>query len=254
MSLFRSLLIALSTYTRLPLPSFDFQEEDMGYSLCFLPLAGVLIALFFRVWALVARAANFGSLLKAAGFALIPLWLSGGIHMDGFLDTSDALASLQSCEKKLEIMKDPHMGVFALIRGGMYMLAITGLYSEINTGKEAVAIGSGFILSRSLVSLMTLILPNARKTGMIYSFQKEQEKKATVTAVAIFILIGLIIGFLAAGFRLLPAIAAIAAAAFYFYFLAKRQFGGITGDLAGYFIQISELAFAAGVILFGGLV
>lgn len=254
MSLFRSLLITLSTYTRIPLPPVDFQEEDMRYGLCFLPLVGVLICFFFRAWALLVEAASFGSLLKAAGYSLIPLWLTGGIHMDGFLDTSDALASWQSCEKKLEIMKDPHMGVFALIRGGMYMLAIAGLYSEINTGKEAVAIGTGFVLSRCLVGLMTLLLPNARRTGMIHSFQKKQEKKATLIAAAIFILISLVIGCLAVGFRLLPGIAAIAATAIYFYFLAKKQFGGITGDLAGYFIQISELAFAAGVILLGGLI
>ena len=44
---------------------------------------------------------------KAAGFCLIPVWVTGGIHLDGYADTCDALSSYGDREKKLEILKDP---------------------------------------------------------------------------------------------------------------------------------------------------
>ena len=55
-------------------------------------------------------------MLQAAGFCLIPVAATGGIHLDGYADTSDALSSYGDREKKLAILKDPHCGAFAVIR------------------------------------------------------------------------------------------------------------------------------------------
>ena len=70
----------------------------------------------------VWRAAPAGP-CQAAGFALIPVWITGGIHLDGYADTCDALSSYGDREKKLEILKDPHCGAFAVIRLCSYFLA-----------------------------------------------------------------------------------------------------------------------------------
>lgn len=253
MSLLRSLLITLSTYTCFPFPKVDFREEDLRYSFCFLPLAGVLVGLFSWVWAILAKSLKFGDLLRSVGFTLIPLWVTGGIHMDGFLDTSDALASWQTREKKLEIMKDPHMGAFSVIRGGMYLLAMLALYSEVNTTNQAITIGLGFVLSRCLAMLMCVLLPNARGSGMAQQFQQVQHKKSVLGSGALFSLISLAAGYSLAGNPMVFATAAMGVVGLWFYFMAKHQFGGITGDLAGYLIQMSELVFAAGIVLLEGV-
>lgn len=253
MSLLRSLLMTLSTYTRLPLPKVDFHEEDLRYALCFVPLAGVLVGLFFWAWAMLMQAMGIGGLLKAAGFTLIPLWVTGGFHMDGFLDTSDALSSWQPREKKLEIMKDPHMGAFSVIRYGMYLLAMLALYSEVSTVNQAVTVGLGFVLSRCLAILMCIVLPNARGSGMIQRFQQAQPKQAVLTAAAVFAFISLVAGCVSAGYVMLLGTVAMGMMTLWFYAMARRQFGGITGDLAGYLVQMNELAFAAGVVLLSKL-
>lgn len=61
----------------------------------------------------------------------IPLLVTGGIHMDGYMDTVDALSSHQSVEKKLEILKDPNAGAFAVIYCGIYLLLSLGLFYQL---------------------------------------------------------------------------------------------------------------------------
>ena len=65
----------------------------MRYALCAFPLVGVVCALAFGVWGWAAAALDLPVLLRAAGFCLLPVWLTGGIHLDGYADTCDALAS-----------------------------------------------------------------------------------------------------------------------------------------------------------------
>lgn len=249
MKLTRPLLIALSTYTRLPLPKVEFKEEDMKFSMCFFPLAGVLVGLFFWGWWHVSNWLALGALLKAAVFTLIPLLVTGGIHMDGFLDACDALASWQPKEKKLDIMKDPHMGAFAVIRSGMYLLAMLGIYSEINGSNQALVITLGFVLSRSFVILLFNVLPNARGSGMMQSFQQTQEKKAVLLAAGISSLLAVVVGIYLSLIPFLLGMVSFTLTSLWFRRLSMRQFGGITGDLAGFFVQVSELVFALVVVI-----
>ena len=63
--------------------------------------------------------------------ALLPLLVTGGIHLDGFLDVADARSSHQSRARKLEILKDSHVGAFAVIAMGCYLLLYTALWSAV---------------------------------------------------------------------------------------------------------------------------
>ena len=66
--------------------------------------------------------------MRGASFVLLPVLVTGGIHMDGFLDTTDALSSWQPREKKLEILKDSHAGAFAIIMGCSYFVLALGVW------------------------------------------------------------------------------------------------------------------------------
>lgn len=73
------------------------------------------------------RYAAAAALARAAGFCLVPVWVTGGIHLDGYADTCDALSSYGDTAKKLEILKDPHCGAFAVIRLCSYFAAYFAL-------------------------------------------------------------------------------------------------------------------------------
>ncbi len=80
MRLFESLLIALSTYSVVPVPQFDWNEKNMRYAICFFPAVGVLCGAALWLWAVLAQATGMSGVLFAAIAACLPILVTGGIH------------------------------------------------------------------------------------------------------------------------------------------------------------------------------
>ena len=107
MKIFRSVALAFSLFSRLPASKVKWEPESMRYALAALPLVGLVVGAAFGGWAWICGALAFGKTLFAAGMTLLPLLVSGGIHMDGFCDTVDALSSHASPERKRELAVKP---------------------------------------------------------------------------------------------------------------------------------------------------
>ena len=112
MPLIKALVIAVSTYSALPVPQFEWDPDSQRFSICFLPAVGLLCGGALYGWHALCLLLRLPAALLAAVADSLPLLITGGIHMDGYMDTSDALASHQSRQRKLEIMKDCHCGAF----------------------------------------------------------------------------------------------------------------------------------------------
>lgn len=243
----KAFLIAFSMYSRLPMPRVEWDDRGMRHALCFFPIVGVAVGAGFVLWHLFCVWLNIGALLRAAGLCVLPLAISGGIHMDGFVDTSDALASHQSSEKKLEILKDSHTGAFAIITCGAYWLLQAGAYAEAATASMVWTVALGFVLSRALCALMLLHTRSARHNGLLYTFTSVADKgmvtgSAALEAVLAF---GAMLWV-----NLFYAVAAgIACVLFGLWHRHRiiKQFGGVTGDLAGFFVQGCELCMALAI-------
>ena len=193
------------------------------------------------------EAAGFGKNLKAAVLTALPILLTGGIHMDGFLDTIDAKSSYQPKEKRLQILKDPHTGAFAIIYGIVYLLLSFGLFSEVHF-KAMPFVALGYVFSRILSGLSVTALKKAKKEGMAASCAEAAAKQVK------WILIAELVLCIAGYFWMHPiyggsCILAGLGCFFYYRRMAYRIFGGITGDLAGYFLQLCELLILAVVVL-----
>ena len=106
MIVLQTVAVAFAMFSAVPVPQFNWTEKNMRYAMCAFPLIGVVIGL---LWFLCGVLPLPGA-ARAAGFCLIPVWVTGGIHLDGYADTCDALSSYGDREKKLEILKDPHCG------------------------------------------------------------------------------------------------------------------------------------------------
>ena len=103
----KSLIIAFAMYSKVPMPRVDWEKKALrvdwekkalSWALCFFPLVGVVIGAVLYGWMALARYLGFGPLFFAAFALLIPIALSGGIHLDGFCDTCDALSSHQRAQ------------------------------------------------------------------------------------------------------------------------------------------------------------
>lgn len=165
MRLMRAIALAFSTYSRIPMPRVDWSEENQRYSMCFFPLVGLAVGLVLWLWLWLCDLWALGAFARGALGAALPLLVSGGIHMDGFMDTLDAMASWQPREKRLEILKDVHTGAFAVMGCGAYLLVMAGILSEARAD-QGLAIAACFVLSRALSALALVWFPKARKGGM----------------------------------------------------------------------------------------
>ena len=242
MFLFESLLVALSTYSAVPVPQFEWNDRNMKYAICFFPAVGVFCGAALWGWFILADVLCISGFLFAVIATCLPLLITGGIHMDGYMDTVDALASHQSRERKLEILKDPNCGAFAVIYCGIYLLTYTGLIYELFTANCILVICPTFVLSRTLSALCAVNMPNARKAGMLCAYTKNTEKHtATIALIAVLIISGAAVVLISPIIGGITVLFAVLSALFY-RILAMKQFGGVTGDTSGFFLQICELA------------
>lgn len=252
-SLAKSFITAFSTYSKIPMPKVKWDEENMKYAICFFPLVGAIIGVVWLFWLYLADRCSFSPILRAAVATLIPVIISGGIHLDGFCDITDAFSSWQPREKKLEILKDPHVGAFAIIGCGCYLLAYFGIMGEFHFGRAAAVCACGFALSRSFSALALVHFRSARPKGMLDTFAQASRKRA-VTAVASVYIIACTAAMAAISIKYCAAALIACACAFLLYrHLAYQKLGGTTGDMAGWFVQVCELAIPYFIILGGAL-
>ena len=239
MRLFESLLIALSTYSAVPVPQLDWNEKNMRYAICFFPAVGVLCGAALWLWAVLAQATGMSGVLFAAIAACLPILVTGGIHMDGYLDTVDALSSHQTREKKLAIMKDANCGAFAVIRLCSYFAAYFALCGCVAfTPRVGVLWTLALVGERALSGLAVAAFPLAKNTGLAHTFATAADR-VRVRQVLAALCAMLAVGLTALGGWALVVAAGCAFARY--YVVAKKQFGGVTGDLAGWFLQKAEL-------------
>ncbi len=250
--LWNSFKIAFAMYSKIPMPKADWEKENMRYMMCFFPLIGIVIGAVITLWSQVVLWLEVGTLLRAAGFVLIPVAITGGIHLDGLLDTADALSSYQTRERKLEILKDSHAGAFAVITACCYFIAALGIWSELPDAALRVLAGS-FVLSRALSGLAVAVFPSAKSSGTVAMFADAAQKQWV--KLCMYFLIAASAGYMCRMDVKLGTAAVLGALLTFAYYhgMSKKQFGGITGDLAGFFLQLCELVMAAAVYLAGKL-
>lgn len=243
-------IIAFAMYSKIPMPKVEWKEQSMKYALCFFPFIGVVIGCLELFFLWLSDKMKCGILFQSCVAAVISILITGGIHIDGYMDTMDALHSYQNKERKLEILKDSHIGAFAGIMLIVYYILYIGALSELNGREEYFLFGIGFIISRTLSGLALVFFPAAKKTGTLYSFASMAHKR-TVRMVLIFWLL-LIIGFAIQvdWIRGMGLIGGNLILFFYYKWKSQKEFGGITGDLAGWFLALSELVTAVILVFF----
>lgn len=235
-----SFAIAFSMYSKIPMPQAEWSEENRKYVICFFPLVGAVAGALCYAWYRLCGGINAGAFFYTAGMAAIPLFLTGGIHVDGFMDTMDALHSYRDREEKLRILKDSHIGAFAVICLLGYYLTYLGGISELKSDRAVLCFCLGFLLSRTLSGLRLVYFPAAKKEGLLYAFSSTAHKRC-VRLVLLFLLAVCLLALLFVS----PVGGALAAAGnlavfLWYRHMSQKEFSGITGDLAGCFLLCAE--------------
>jgi adenosylcobinamide-GDP ribazoletransferase len=164
-TVWNSLVAAFTMYSKIPMPNVNLTEENTKYSLCFFPLVGVVIGAILCGWRIAYPYLCNGDFLPAVVFVIVPVIVSGATHVDGFIDTVDAICSKKTVEGKLAILKDTHTGSFAIIMTLSYFLVALGVWSEMPIDAVPV-LAMGFVMSRALSGLAIVLFPHARTSKL----------------------------------------------------------------------------------------
>lgn len=247
------MLIAFSMYSKIPMPKTKWEEENFKYSFAFFPLVGVIIgaAIYYIFNCMLPR--GFNGVFFATVAIFVNVAITGGLHIDGFCDVMDALSSHKPREEKLKIMKDPNVGAFAVIYTAVLFVIWLGAYTQIfYFNKYLLAVIIAFAVSRMLTGLAVIQFPCAKDNGLAAIFAKGASK-SIITAVLIgmlllaFLLLVALFSYIGLVFLVASTLAFI-----WFYYFSKRIFGGITGDLAGFFLNIFETVILLLAAFMGG--
>lgn len=98
-------------YSKIPMPQFKWNDDDMKYMLVFFPWIGAVIGLLLMLWRYIYSHFGVTDICYVCIGALIPIAVTGGFHIDGFMDTMDAFHSYKPRQEKLAILKDSHRSV-----------------------------------------------------------------------------------------------------------------------------------------------
>ena len=233
-----------SMFCALPFPWHGWEEKARDRMLLCLPLIGLEIGF---VWWGLAMLCIFWKLpqpLRAMVLAAAPYLLTGFMHLDGFMDVTDAVRSYRSLERRREILKDSHVGSFAVIC--LVLLAMAG-YSVWSCPAEAgklwalplVCAGVRCVSAGAVLGLKPLETSGYHAMG-----QSRGGAAAAWILGAVAVGLGVLVpgwGFLAPGAATLVAGVAVLS--------LRRNVGGMCGDISGAAITLGELAGSAALLL-----
>ena len=244
MSVIKSFFISFSIYSKIPMPQFEWKKTDMRYTLIFFPWIGAVIGVLLYAWMRVCIYFGINSMCMYLIGAAIPLIITGGFHVDGFMDTMDAFHSYKTKEEKLEILKDPHIGAFSVIMTVMYYMIYIGAYSQIETTRAYVIFCLGFYISRILSGIGVVNFNSAKSDGMLFEFASTAHER--VVKICLYLQLAICCVLMAiTDMSVGVMVIGTACGSFIYYGVkSKKELGGITGDTAGYFVTICECAIA----------
>ncbi|MEI4768938.1 adenosylcobinamide-GDP ribazoletransferase [Psychrobacillus sp. FJAT-51614] len=236
-----SLLLALQFFTIIPVhKNLPMEERQISGIYSLFPWIGASIgaiscALLYFQW---------GPLMTAFSIVFMGVLLSGGLHLDGFIDTSDAFFSYRDRMKRFEILDDPRVGAFGVMAVVLLIVGKVIIVSEVLAAESFHWI---FVLLLPLFSRAALVMlfgltRSAKESGLAYFFKQKMNANAVILATACNIFVGLLlIGWMTSW--LIAVTFAVVLLVFICFYRnwALKNFGGVTGDLLGACVEITEV-------------
>ena len=237
---FHAFAMCQSMFCAIPFPGNLWDEKARDKMLLFLPIVGLEMG---ALWAGLAWLCNFLQLpvlVRGLVLAIYPYLAAGFIHLDGYMDVTDAVKSCRSLERRREILKDSHVGAFAVIGIVLLMLAQFACMASVPEGADLRILLFVPAVSRCGSSLAVTVL----KPMNTSQYADQKKPKSHVAVLAAMMALFVAGGFLLCGkygFVLLGCLAGYGAA----LRKAYKSLDGMNGDISGYALTLGELCAVA---------
>lgn len=238
----QSFLIALQFLTRIPVGhSFVADDSRLGMSVLFYPLVGLLIGALLMAGAMLL--ADSPAMVAAAVLLVVWVLVTGGLHLDGLADCADAwVGGFGDQQRSLRIMKDPASGPIAVCVLVLVLLLKWTLLVYLLEQNRFVPLLIAPLLGRSAILWLMLSTPYVSSQGLAEKLLQYLPRTATrwvaalsvaVATVALGWLPVLLAGLLLSWIRQ----------------AAMSRLGGVTGDVYGAAVELTETAALLAVAL-----
>ena len=239
-NLINGFIMALSMFTILPVPYKVWKDEAVRHMMKLYPLVGIFVGVINYVVFRLTDYFNLSTILISALTMVTPFIITGMLHLDGFMDVCDALLSRRDKKEKIRILKDPNTGAFSVISLGiLFIIDFATTYTLVENKANIIGIIIIPIISRSLIGIM-LLKKEAMKESSLGSYFKKGTTKVDILILYIFLIIasGL---FVLLGIKFILVPLAMIIIAILSVEKSIKELGGISGDIAGYGLVLSEV-------------
>lgn len=223
-----------SMFCAIPCPWKIWDDASKDKMLLFLPLVGLEIGAIWTGLAWLAGKLCLPPLITGILLAACPYVLTGFLHLDGFMDVTDAVRSCRGPERRREILKDPHVGSFAVIGVALLMLTQFALFASADG--DCLILLFIPVMSRCCSGLAIMGLSPMSTS----QYAARKKSKGHMAAVLVILVLAVGAGFLFCGGYGLAALGCLAGYGVALH-RGYRSLAGMNGDIAGYALTIGEL-------------
>ncbi len=235
LSWFAPIALSWSFLTILPAPRVDVTSRAVGIAIALFPVVGL----------------GLGGLLGLLGLALdrflppgpvaviligLESLLTGGLHLDGLMDTADGVLGGWTPSERLEIMRDSRVGAFGVMAGTLALVAeyaclgtLTGLY-------RLTALASALAMARWAMVIAVSFFPSARPAGLGATFHQAASRWTAVASSLLAVVFACALGRPGVAGLVSATLVTVLAAGFF-----VRRLGGLTGDTYGAIAVLTQL-------------
>ena len=228
-----------SMFCAIPSPQV-WDEKAKDKMLLFLTVVGLEIGALWAILAWLCKLLNLPALVAGVILCAYPYMVTGFLHLDGFMDVTDAVKSCRDLQRRREILKDSHVGSFAVIGGVLLMIAQFALLSSAPTDANHLILIFIPAVSRCCSALAVTGL----KPMSTSQYANQNKPRSHVAVLSSMLCIFLAAGFLLCGkygFALIGCLVGFGLA----LLRAYRSLDGMNGDIAGFSLTIGELCAVA---------
>jgi len=244
MKIIKAFFMCLGMFSAIPCPYRPWDEDARGLMTACLPLVGAIIG---ALWYALAKLGQFllPAALSAALTAALPFLLTGFMHLDGFMDSADALLSWRPLELRQKILKDVHCGSFAVVAVVLLSMGMFAAASDA-AGSDLRCLILIPAVSRCLSAFcVTFLKPIGHS-----EYAAMSRNLGTPAAAMVMLLLTVLTGWLWLGSSAVLCLIAVLICYAAAITWAVHTMKGVSGDLAGYALCIGELCGLAALAIF----
>lgn len=247
--------MAWGMFCALPCPYRKWDEDARGWMLVYLPLVGLVMGLLWSACMWGFGALGLSGALAAAGLTALPYLLTGFIHLDGFMDCCDAILSRRELAERQRILKDSHVGSFAVICVALLFLGGFSALRDMDFRADFPALLLIPAMVRVNAALAVENLSPMQTSQYAGKFERAKTRAQSVVLAVmgcgLLIAAGLLARYVKTGTLLSVALSGMVCQLCCHG--ASKNLGGMSGDIAGFSITLGEFAGVAVLAMMGGL-